>query len=69
MTEDGRIDYRDLEKKLPSAKLVSLTAASNVTGSVLDFEKVSTLLSALPSRPLFVVDASQGLPHFAIDVV
>ena len=69
VTEDGRIDYRDLEKKLPSAKLVSLTAASNVTGSVLDFEKVSTLLSALPSRPLFVVDASQGLPHFAIDVV
>lgn len=59
ITEDGRIDYDDLEKKLPEARLLSLTAASNVTGAVTDFKRVKEILDAQNERPLFVVDASQ----------
>lgn len=68
VTHDGRIDYEDLERKLPWARLVSLTAASNVTGSILDFTRVQWLLDACEQRPIFVVDASQGLPHFSLEV-
>lgn len=68
VTDDGRIDYEDLEKKLPWVRLVSLTAASNVTGAVTDIRKVKELLDALSDRPLFVIDASQWLPHFSLEV-
>lgn len=35
---DGTIDYASLAKKLPQAKVFSITGASNVTGEVLDLD-------------------------------
>ncbi len=37
---DGTIDYDSLERQLPQVKVLSITGASNVTGEVLDLEKV-----------------------------
>lgn len=69
VTEDRRIDSSDLERKITGAKLVTLTAASNVTGAVTDFATIRDIMSKAQTKPLLVVDASQALPHFSLDVV
>jgi selenocysteine lyase/cysteine desulfurase len=72
----------DLHSKLNNrVKIVSLTQVSNVTGQIFDLQKVSELLDTQYSqdldfpqslitgkRPLFIVDGSQSVPHFQIDV-
>lgn len=60
------VDIVDFEKKYTSnVKIVSLSAASNVTWKIYDLKKISSLLR---DDTLFVIDASQALPHFAVDV-
>ena len=50
----GTLDYDSLEQKLPNAKVLSITGASNVTGEVLDLDRVKNIFkkcgfdSALP---------------------
>jgi cysteine desulfurase / selenocysteine lyase len=44
---DGTLDYDSLESKLPHAKLLSITGASNVTGEVLDLERVKRMFDSL----------------------
>ena len=64
--------------------MVSFTAASNVTGMVFDLARVRDMVrsSITPNpspkgrgesnnrndSPLFIVDASQAIPHFRVDV-
>ena len=67
--DDGTLDYESLAQKLPNVRLLSITGASNVTGEVLDVERVKNLLDSLQTRPLFVLDGSQRFPHMATDVV
>ncbi len=67
--DDGTLSYESLAEKLPHARLLSITGASNVTGELLDIERVHALLNALENRPLFVLDGSQRFPHVATDVV
>lgn len=67
--EDGTLDYDSLALKLPHAKLLSITGTSNVTGEILDLDRVSTILQKLDRKPLFVVDGSQRFPHMETDVV
>lgn len=66
---DGTIDYLSLESKLPHAKLLSITGASNVTGEVLDIDRVKSMFDTLSTKPIFVLDGSQRFPHMATDVV
>lgn len=75
--EDYSLDFEDLEAKLDQkVKVVSLTHVSNVTGEVFDLERVGRILDENlfssqdwnSSTPLFVVDASQSIPHFQVDV-
>jgi cysteine desulfurase / selenocysteine lyase len=66
---DENYDYSlsDFTKKYTdSVKVVSLSAASNVTGTVYDISAISKLL-----RPetFFIVDGSQSIPHGKIDVI
>lgn len=75
VTPDYQLDLGDLRKKLtPEVKVLSLTYASNVTGSVFDLTRVRELLDImvqsgqLTKKPLFVIDASQAVPHFSVDV-
>ena len=69
--DDYSIDYEDFRSKLDdNVKIVSLTHVSNVTGQVFDLENVNSLLNMRygSDRPLFIVDGSQSVPHFSVDV-
>ena len=48
-----------------NVKLVSATWVSNVTGSIFDMKKLS---QKLRDDTMFVVDASQAIPNFQVDV-
>lgn len=65
---DGTLDYDSLEKKLPGVTVLSLTWASNVTGEILDLERVNKILETCDTRPLFIIDGSQRFPHMETDV-
>jgi selenocysteine lyase/cysteine desulfurase len=59
----------DLATKLDgTVKVVSLTMVSNVTGEITDFAKVHSILDTQDARPLLLLDASQAVPHFKVDV-
>lgn len=66
---DGTLDYDSLEQKLPHAKVLSITWASNVTGEVLDLDRVKVMFDELEKKPLFILDGSQRFPHMETDVV
>jgi cysteine desulfurase / selenocysteine lyase len=69
VTSDGRINLDDLREKMKlNPKLVSLTAASNVTGAISDLTTISSILDTASVRPIFVVDGSQSFPHFFVNV-
>lgn len=67
--DDGTIDYDSLAIKLPHAKILSITGASNVTGEILDIDRVKSIFDTLSIKPLFILDGSQRFPHMATDVV
>jgi len=66
------LDYNDFRDKLTDkVKLVSLAHVSNTTGQIFDIANVNSLLLARYGRrdkPLLVVDASQSVPHFTVNV-
>lgn len=71
ITKDYDIDFDDLRDKLTDrVKVVSLTHVSNTTGQIFDLENVSSLLTMKygADTPLFIVDGSQSVPHFGVDV-
>lgn len=66
---DSNFDYSidDFQKKYHNrVKVVSLSAASNVTWTLYDIKKISTVLR---DDTFFVVDGSQAIPHWPIDVI
>lgn len=66
---DFGLDFVDFEVKLtPDVRVVSLTAASNVTGAVFDLARVRDLIRSRNPTILFAVDGSQAVPHFGVDV-
>lgn len=57
MEKKGRIRYEDfLEKKRENTRAIVCTHASNLTGNVLDLEKIGEIAKCLGL--LFIVDAS-----------
>ena len=66
VTADGHLDLTNLDELLTGAKLLSVTAMSNVLGTI---NPVSELAEAAHRHgALFAVDASQYVPHLATDV-
>ena len=60
------LDFDDFEKKYDEkVKVISFTQVSNVTWEIFDLEKVWKLKRL---DTIFVVDASQSVPHFEVDV-
>jgi cysteine desulfurase/selenocysteine lyase len=49
----------------PSVKVVACSHVSNVTGAIYDMQKVRSLIG---SDVFFIVDGSQSVPHFSVDV-
>lgn len=65
--ENYDLDFEDFVKKYDEkVKVISMTHVSNVTGQVFDLERVWKLKR---DDTLFIIDASQSIPHFSLDVV
>lgn len=60
------IDESDLEKKVKGAKLLALSAASNVSGALADVKKICAI--AHDAGALCLVDAAQYVPSHPVDV-
>lgn len=64
---DGSLDPRDIEKAIrPNTRLIAVTHASNVTGTIMPVEEVGKL--AREKGILFLVDAAQSAGVLPIDV-
>lgn len=64
----GTLDLEDLERKLKefNPKLVSITAASNITGNIQPIKEICDLVHKYNS--IAVIDGCQYVPHNSIDV-
>lgn len=66
VTDDYNIDRDDFEKKYTDkVKVVSVAHVSNVTGKIYDVKKIK---SKLRDDTFFLVDGSQSVPNFPVDV-
>ncbi len=63
---DGHLDLTDLDRLLDGAKLVGLTAMSNVLGTLTPVREIAD--RAHQSGALVAVDACQYVPHVGADV-
>lgn len=64
--ENYNLDLEDFKNKYDEkVKVISLTHVSNVTGQIFDLEKIGKLKR---EETIFIVDASQSIPHFKVDV-
>lgn len=72
--DDYSLDLEDLRSKLnDSVKVVSLAHVSNTVWEIFALEEVWKILTEYAEtsgnkKALFVVDGSQSVPHFAVDV-
>jgi cysteine desulfurase/selenocysteine lyase len=66
LTDDGRLDLTDLPRLLEGAKLLGVSAASNVLGTLTAIRPLADAAHAAGARVL--VDAAQAAPHLPIDV-
>ncbi|MDH5236781.1 MAG: SufS family cysteine desulfurase [Acidimicrobiia bacterium] len=64
--EGGQLDLSDLDRLLDGAKLVAVTAMSNVLGTITPITELSA--AAHRAGAAVLVDASQLVPHCGIDV-
>ena len=66
-TEDGRLDWSDLEAAItPRTKLLAIGAASNALGTITDVAKAAQLAHAVGAKVF--VDAVHYAPHMLVDV-
>lgn len=66
LAEDHTLDLTDLDRLLDGAKLVGVTACSNVLGTLPPVERIVAAAHAAGARVL--VDAAQWVPHQPTDV-
>jgi cysteine desulfurase/selenocysteine lyase len=66
LTADGHLDLTDLPRLLDGAKLLGVTAVSNVLGTINDITPLAEAAHA--AGALVLVDAAQAAPHLTIDV-
>ena len=66
LTSDFALDLTDLDRLLDGARLLCVTAASNVLGSLNDIRVLADAAHA--AGALVLVDAAQAVPHMPVDV-
>jgi cysteine desulfurase/selenocysteine lyase len=66
LTPDGHLDLTDLPRLLDGARLLAVTAVSNVLGTINDIAPLAEAAHA--AGALVLVDAAQSAPHLTIDV-
>jgi cysteine desulfurase/selenocysteine lyase len=64
--DDGRLDLTDLDRLLDGAKLVGVTAMSNVLGTINPVRRIADAAHA--AGALVLVDAAQFVPHLPTSV-
>ncbi len=64
--EEGMLDMADLEKRSKGAKLVAVSAASNVIGTITDVDEICAI--ARDCGAISVVDGAQKVPSSKTDV-
>jgi cysteine desulfurase / selenocysteine lyase len=66
ITDDGRLDLDDLERKLPGARLLTVGQVSNALGTINPVAELAA--RAHDAGALLLVDAAQSVPHMPVDV-
>ena len=66
VTDDGHLDVSDLDRLVDGVKLVSITAMSNVLGTLTPVRRIADAAHA--AGALVLVDAAQYVPHLPTDV-
>ncbi|MCR4335771.1 MAG: cysteine desulfurase [archaeon] len=67
ITHDGRLDLDDFVEKInKKTKIVSLTKASNILGTINPIKEISKIVKE--NESYFVVDAAQSVAHVKTDV-
>jgi cysteine desulfurase/selenocysteine lyase len=66
LTGDGRLDLTDLDRTLDGAKLLGVSAMSNVLGTINPIRELADAAHAAGS--LILVDGAQQAPHMPTDV-
>jgi cysteine desulfurase/selenocysteine lyase len=67
VADDHTLDLTDLDRLIDGVKLVSVTAMSNVLGTLTPIERLAEAAHA--AGALICVDAAQWVPHLPTDVV
>ncbi|MDY7100267.1 MAG: SufS family cysteine desulfurase [Actinomycetota bacterium] len=67
LTPDGQLDLSELDRLLDGAKLLAVSAASNVLGTLNPVRRLAD--AAHDAGALVLVDACQHVPHLPTDVV
>ncbi len=67
LTDDGQLDLTDLDRLLDGAKLLAVSAMSNVVGTITPVRRLADAAHA--AGALVCVDACQYVPHVATDVI
>jgi len=69
ITDEGELDMTDFEKKIKGAKIVALSAASNVIGTISDVRKIARMVRDLShENAIIVIDGAQSVPSMPTDV-
>jgi cysteine desulfurase / selenocysteine lyase len=66
VTDDGQLDLTDLDRHLDGAKLLAVTAMSNVLGTLTPVRRLAD--AAHDAGALVLVDGAQFTPHLRTDV-
>lgn len=66
LTSDDRLDLTDLDALLDGAKVLSVTAMSNVLGSLTPVRRLTD--AARAAGAISIIDGCQSVPHTATDV-
>ncbi len=67
LTDDAQLDLTDIDRLLDGAKLLGLTAMSNVVGTITPIQQLTTRPHMRPAR-WSRLDACQAVPHLPTDV-
>ncbi len=69
ITPQGTLNFADLEKLVTrKTKLLAVTAASNVLGTINPVSKIVRAVKQLNPKCFVLVDAAQAVPHMPVDV-
>ncbi|MCX8178655.1 MAG: cysteine desulfurase [Candidatus Aenigmarchaeota archaeon] len=64
--KNGYLDMKMLDRKINDAKIVAVTQASNVLGTINPIKKIAE--KTKQSGSIIVVDGAQSVPHMPVDV-